>query len=206
MPRKNQQPTETPPRHPSPVMVALAAGGCWSVALGMLLLTDMRTQADVVSWPRIIFMLLVLVASALTFVPIQQRMALPRLALEGIGGMALLCYTLAFVPPPTGWLLSLPDTPVYLLLLVAAFWSSSALNRPFLYALRLRIIKQRARRLDTREARRQSYEIGLVVVGVILLAGLRVLTWISGLLLVLIVLTLELFFLSRFEPMAKLET
>ncbi len=172
----------------------------------MLLLTDMRTQTDMVSLPRALFVLLVLLAAALTFVPAQKRMELPRLAQEGIGGTVLLLYTLAFVPPPTGWLLSLPDMPVYVLLVVAVFLSSSALNRPFLSALRQRVIKQRIRRLDTREARRQSYEIGLVAAGVVVLAALRVLTWISGLLLVLIILTLELFFLSRFEPMAKLET
>ncbi len=45
-------------------------------------------------------------------------------------GSSLLLYTLAFVPPPTGWLLSLPDTPVYLIFAAALFWSASALAMP----------------------------------------------------------------------------
>src|SRR5215207_8824589 len=67
-----------------------------------------------------------LLAGLLTFVPFQRQLGLPGLALEGIAGSFLLLYTLAFVPPPTAWLLALPDTTVYVLLALGLFWSISA--------------------------------------------------------------------------------
>lgn len=158
----------------------------------LLFLVPLRAETGVLSPMRLLFYVLVLAAGLLTFVPVQQRMGLPYLAAEGIGGSALLCYTLACVPPPTEWLLSPPDLPVYSLLIVATFWSVSALVLPFVYALRQRVVKQRVVRLNVGEARRQSYEIGMLAAGMIIFAGLRVLTWISLLLLALILLAIEL--------------
>ncbi|MFN8566220.1 MAG: hypothetical protein U0Z44_01595 [Kouleothrix sp.] len=43
-----------------------------------------------------------------------------------VAGSFLLLYTLAFVPPPTAWLLELPELPVYLLLALGLFWSVGA--------------------------------------------------------------------------------
>jgi uncharacterized iron-regulated membrane protein len=126
-------------------------------------------------------------------------MGLPSLAFEGVGGTALLFYTIAFVPPPTGWLLSLPDLPVYMLLILSLFWTSSAVVLPFVYAAGQRLFKHRARRRDFRRARRQSYEIGLLVACLAVLAALHVLSWVSLLLLVLILVIGELLLLSRIE-------
>lgn len=181
------------------ITLAAAAGLCWAAALALLLLADLYRQTDPFALQRLIFYGLVLAAGLLTFVPIQRAMGLPGLALEGVGGTALLCYTLAFVPAPTGWLLALPDLPVYALLMLALYWSVSAIALPFIYALGQRIFQQRARRLDIRRARRQAHEIGLLAVCVTALAGLRVLTWVSLLLVALILVTAELLFLSRVE-------
>ncbi|MFP4439901.1 MAG: hypothetical protein ACLFVO_21915 [Chloroflexaceae bacterium] len=179
--------------------LALMAGLCWAGALTLLFLADLRAEVSPLAPQRLLFYTLVLAAGLLTFVPIQRHMRLSRLALEGVGGTALLLYTLAFVPPPTGWLLSLPDLPVYVLLILALFWSSAALIRPFLYALGQRIFRQRARRMDVRRSRRQSYEIGLFCACIAILGGLRVMTWVSILLVTLILITAEIFFLSRVE-------
>jgi hypothetical protein len=142
----------------------------------------------------------VLVAGLLTFVPVEQRMELPGLTVEGTGGTVLLLYTLAFVPPPTGWLLSLPDLPVYGLFALAVFWSVAATALPFVHAIRQRVIKQRPRRLSVQESHRQSHEVGFLVASLVVLAGLRVLTVVSFLLLVLIVITSELLMLARSKP------
>jgi hypothetical protein len=179
--------------------LALAAGLCWSGALLLLFLANLSAEADPLAPQRLLFYVLVLTAGGLTFVPIQHGLGLPSLAFEGIGGTALLLYTLAFVPPPTGWLLSLPDLPVYMLLILALFWTSSAVVLPFMYAAGQRLFKHRARRRDVRRARRQSYEIGLLVACLVLLAALRVLSWVSLLLLLLILVIGELLLLSRIE-------
>ncbi len=179
------------------IPLAVAAGLCWAAALALLLLADLHAEAGPLAPQRLLFYTLVLAAGLLTFVPIQRAMGLPRLALEGVGGTALLCYTLAFVPAPTDWLLSLPDLPVYLLFFVALFWSVAAIVLPFIYAIGQRIFQQRARRLDLRRARRQAYGVAAFVSFAAALAGLRVLTWVSLLLLALILITAELLFLSR---------
>jgi hypothetical protein len=179
--------------------LALAAGLCWSGALLLLFLANLNAETDPLAPQRLLFYALVLAAGLLTFVPIQYGMGLPSLAFEGVGGTALLFYTIAFVPPPTGWLLSLPDLPVYMLLILSLFWTSSAVVLPFVYAAGQRLFKHRARRRDFRRARRQSYEIGLLVACLAVLAALHVLSWVSLLLLVLILVIGELLLLSRIE-------
>lgn len=179
------------------LLLALAAGLCWTGALSLLLLANLRAELHPLAAQRVLFYVLVFAAGLLTFVPVQWHMDLPSLALEGVGGTTLLLYTLAFVPPPTGSLLALPDIPVYLLFIAALFWSTSAVALPFIYALGHRVFQQRARQLDVRRAHRQAHEVGLLFACAAVLAGLRVLTWVSLLLLALILVTAELLFLSR---------
>lgn len=181
------------------MLLALMAALCWAGVLFLLFLADLRAELDPLAPQRVFFYVLVLTAGLLTFVPIQIRMRLPRLAFEGVTSTALLCYIIAFVPPPTGWLFALPDLPVYLLFITTLFWSTSALVLPFSYALGQRVFKQRARQMDTRRARRQAYECGLLFALAATLAGLRVLTWVSFLLLALILITAEILLLSRIE-------
>lgn len=180
------------------LLLAVAAGMCWASALGMLL-AGLDQHAPVLSPVRLIFYTLVLAATLLTFVPIQRRLELPGLALEGCGGWFLLAYTVAFVPPPTESLLALPDTPVYLILIVALFWSVSAVALPLLYALGRRIFTQRARQYDQRRARRQAHEVGAFVALCVALAGLRALTPLAVVLVILILVVAELLLLSFIE-------
>ncbi len=176
---------------------ALAAGLCWAGAIALLLLIDLRTEPGWFAPQRLLFYALALGAGLLTFTPVELHMQLPGLAFEGVAGTALLLYTLAFTPPPTGWLLDPPDLPVYALLAIALFWSVAAIMLPFVYALSQRLFKQRARRSDLRRARRQAYEFGVLAACIVVLAGLRVLTWVSILLVILILITAELLFLAR---------
>ena len=186
-------------RHRPMLLLAVAAGLCWACAVILLLSGELGGQKDALAAPRIIFCAIVLLAGLLTFVPAQRQLDLPGLALQGVGGTFCLLYALAFVPPPTGWLLSLPDMPVYLILAAAAFWSSSAISMPPIYALGRRVFRQRARQYDVRRARRQAHEIGALVALCIGLAGLRVLTLVGVGLLMLILVVAELLFLSFVE-------
>lgn len=183
-------------------MLAVAAGLCWAAALAMLLFGGLSPAGAALAPERLLFYALALSAALLTFAPIERVAGLSGLAVEGTVGASLLLYCLAFVPAPTDWLLALPDLPVYGLLLAALLLSVAAVARPFIAALSRRIFQQRARALDARRVRRQSYEVGLLVAVAAALAGLRVLTWVSLLLLALALVIAELLFLSaiRAEP------
>jgi hypothetical protein len=186
-------------RRPPVLLLAVAAGLCWSCAILLLLLGSLDGERDLLATPRLIYYALALAAGLLTFVPVQRQLRLPGLAFEGIAGVFLLLYTLAFVPPPTGWLLSLPDTPVYAIFATAIFWSVSAIMLPLVYALGKRAFRQRARQYDLRRARRQAHEIGALAAALAALAGLRLLTPFGVALVALILIVAEMLFLSFVE-------
>jgi hypothetical protein len=183
-------------------LLAVVAGLCWAAALTLLLFGGLSAQSALLAPERLLFYALALGAALLTFAPIERAAGLSGLTVEGSVGVGLLLYCLAFVPAPSDWLLALPDLPVYGLLLTALLLSMAAISRPFIDALGRRIYQQRARAHDSRRVRRQSYEVGLLVTVAAALAGLRVLTWVSLLLLALALVIAELLFLSaiRAEP------
>lgn len=189
----------TPYRRPA-LLLAVAAGLCWASAIALMLSTGLTVPQDIFFPERIIFIILVVVAGLLTFVPIQRHLQLSGLVVEGVAGTSLLLYTLAFVPSPTDWILSLPDTPVYVLFMVALFWSGSAITLPFIYILGQHLFQRRARRYDIRRARRQAHEVGVLLAACAGLASLRVLTLPSVILIILILIVTEMLFLSFVEP------
>lgn len=189
----------TPYRRPA-LLLAVAAGLCWASAIALMLSTSLAIPQNIFFSERIIFVVLVVLAGLLTFVPIQRHLRISGLVLEGVAGTSLLLYTLAFVPSPTDWILSLPDTPVYVLFMVALFWSGSASTLPFIYILGQRLFQRRTRRYDIRRARRQSHEVGILLAACAGLAGLRVLTLPSVVLIILILIVTEMLFLSFVEP------
>jgi hypothetical protein len=178
------------------LLVAALAGICWAAVLTLLLFGSLSSGAPL-ELQRLIFYGLALAAPLLTFAPIERAMGLTGLTVEGTVGVALLLYTLAFVPAPRDWLLALPELPIYGLLLMALFLCGAALSRPLIHAATTRLFAERARAYDGRRVRRQSYEVGLLLTTVAALAGLRVLTWVSLLLLIVVLLIAELLFLSR---------
>jgi hypothetical protein len=181
-----------------PLVIGLAVLA-WLVALG-LLVTDMQQLAQLGLAPRLLVPLVWGLAAALVFVPLQLRLALPGISWQGIVGYGLLGYLLAFVPAPTSWLLDLPDLPVYLLLFFALFYAISATMLPLTYLTGQRFYKLRIHRLDVGRARRQAYEIGLLIVITLVMAALRVLSPATfGLLLLVMILT-EALLLSQVQP------
>ncbi len=192
------------PRRPGPLMLLLAALGglAWAGALGLLFFGDIDRAREPLSTPRLIYCGLALLAGLLTFAPIQARMRLPGLAFEGVAGAFLTLYMLAFVPPPTQWLLSPPDAPVYVLFAAGLFWLVAAAALPVCYAVGQRVFQARARQYDQRRAVRQAHEAGAAAAIYVLLAGLRILTPLAALLVLLIMVVAEFLFLSfvKAEP------
>lgn len=181
-----------------PLVIGLAVLA-WLVAISLLLAAPERLVVAGVG-PRVLVPVSWGLAAALTFVPIQLRMALPGIGWQSMVGWAMLGYLLAFVPAPTGWLLDLPDLPVYLLLFFATFYTITAAMVPLTYMLGQRFYKLRIHRLDVGRARRQAYEVGLLVVIALVMAGLRVLSPITFGLLALVMLLTEALLLSQVQP------
>jgi hypothetical protein len=181
------------------IPAAIAAGLCWAGALALLGFGGLSPDLALLAPSRLLYCGLVLAAGLFTFVPIERGLAMPGLTVEGVVGVVLLLYGLAFVPPPSAWLLSPPDMPVYALLIGALFLCGAAGSRPFIYAIGQRLFKDRVRALDMRRVRRQSYELGLLLAALAALAGLRVFNWVSLLLLALALSIAELLFLARFR-------
>ncbi|NJN16670.1 MAG: hypothetical protein HC822_10555 [Oscillochloris sp.] len=195
--------TETTSNAVSPVrlrlLLAVAAGLCWAAAISLLLFGNLAPGLNWLAPARMLFSGLVVVAGMLTFVPLERGLGLPGLTVEGVIGSSLLLSMLAFVPAPTGSLLELPDLPVYTMLLVGLMLSGAAVVRPFLYAVGQRIFSQRARARDVGRVRRQSYEFGVWLAALTALAGLRVLNWVSLLLITTAFVIAELLLLSLFK-------
>ncbi len=191
------------PRPQISLLLAALAGLCWAAALALLLFGGLAVGDALFSLQRIFFYALALAAPLLTFAPIERAMGLSGLTVEGTLGAMLLLNCLAFVPAPSDWLLALPDLPVYGLLIMALFLCGAAVMRPFIHAATARLFQARARVYDSRRVRRQSYELGLLLATVAALAGLRVLTWVSLLLLAVALVIAELLFLSQVRTEAS---
>lgn len=184
----------------TPVVAGLAMVA-WIVALGLLFAGDSALTNRVDS-PRATLAVSWALAAIITFLPIQIRLGLPGLGWQGLVGWTLLGYVLAFVPPPTGWLLDLPDLPVYLLLFVALFFATAAATLPLTFLAGRQLYQRRMHRSDLRRARRQAYELGVLAVTLAVLAGLRVLSLMTGALLVAIFVLVETLLLSQVAPEA----
>ncbi len=184
---------------PAKAFVIGLAALAWLAAISLLLAAPERLTVAGLA-PRLLVPFSWALAAGLTFIPVQLRLALPGVGWQGIAGFALLGYLLAFVPAPTGWLLDLPDLPVYLLLFVAMFYAVTAAMTPLTYLLGQRFYKLRIHRLDVGRARRQAYEVGLLLVVVLVMAALRVLSLITFGLLALVVILTEALLLSQVQP------
>lgn len=191
-----QQPAVDQPATPLLLVLAVLAGLAWAAALALIFFGEIDRAHNPLATPRIIFCALALAAGLLTFIPLQLRLRLPGLALQGVAGAFLTLYCLAFVPAPTDWLLSPPDVPVYTIFAAALFWLVSSAALPIIFTIGQRVFRQRARQYDMRRARRQSHAAGVAVVLCILLAGLRILTPLAVLLIFLIVVVSEFLFLA----------
>ena len=180
-------------------VVALIAVAAW-IAAALTLTTGLANALPSLGSPRQIVVGAWLGAALLSFAPLQWRLGLGGLAWQGAFGWTLLGYLLAFTPPPTGELVELPDLPVYLLLFLALFYAVASAFFPVAFLVGQRLFSSRLQRLDVRRARRQGYEAGLFIVGLLALSGLRVLTIWTGLLLLIVVVLLETLLISQVPP------
>lgn len=136
----------------------------------------------------------------LTYVPMEYYFRARGLAMRGVLGLLLIVQVVLYVPIPQNSLLWLPDVPVYLMVSCALYWVLSTLCVPLTYVIGQLLFRQRARRYDVRRAWRQASEIGLMVVGLFGLLGLRALTPLLIIPWILMIVIAEVLFLSFVEP------
>lgn len=176
-------------------LIALTALVAWAAALGLLLAEPARLPNATIL--RIILPLTWALAAAMTFIPLQHTLGASGLGWQGIVGWTLLGHVLAFVPAPTGSLLVLPELPSYLLLYLAVFYSVATAAVPLAWLFARRRIADPFHQV--RRARRQSYELAMLVVIIMVLAALRVLTlWALGI-LILVTILIEALLVSRIQ-------
>ncbi|MEF3275370.1 MAG: hypothetical protein K6356_13430 [Chloroflexus sp.] len=190
------EPEQTEPSGRGLLTLGLFAGLGWALIIGMVLGLDLGRGPNLLSPIHLFFHGMALATGILTFFPLEQRLELPGLTVEGTLGSWLLLVTLAIVPAPTGSLLDPPDTPVYGLMIFAVFLFVAALVRPVIAILSRRWLALKAWALDNRRVRREAYEVGLFAALVLALAALRALDPIKLFALAVMLVLVEIIFLS----------
>lgn len=135
-----------------------------------------------------------------TFAPVESHLRVHGLTVRGMFGMVLLTHVVVYVPAPTHSLLSLAEIPVFVIVGMSLLWTVGSLAMPVLYVIGKRVFQRRSRRYDVRRAWRQSTELGTLVMGCVVLVGLRAFTPMLAGLWVLMLLFAEYIFLSYIEP------
>ncbi len=183
-PQQTFEPTTLPPAweeerpgepwRDKPLLIILALLA-WLTALAFLLTTP-SSVAQIGALPRLLTPLVWGLAGGVTFLPLQKRLGLRDIGWQGIVGWGLLGYLLAFVPAPSGSLFDLPEVPVYLLFYIAIFYATTTATMPLIYLLSQHFHKRPLHGGELHQIRRQAYCVGLFVVAVLVLAGLRMLS------------------------------
>ncbi len=176
--------------------VLIVAAACWVLA-GVLIAQGVGMTGNPFGPARWLVWGALALAGLATFGPLERWLELPGLTAAGVWSLLLFGTVLAYVPPPTHDIRSLPDIPPYLLLMLGLGALVRACTLPVLYGLGQRFFTQRAWRYDARRARRQAVLCGIFSAVLVLLAGLRAISILSVVLTVLILCVAELLFLAR---------
>lgn len=176
------------------LFIILAALNAW-LALGYLVFAVDAGSLPASDYRVPATMILLLLAPALTFIPLARLLNVALYEVEGILGWASFGFVLTFVTPGTS--LTRTEFLIFLLPLVVVIATMASLVS---YAFGYRIYRGTASQRDFLRARRQGYGVGLVVVALFLLHGIQVLSLVTGVLLVTIAVLCEVVMLSRARP------
>jgi hypothetical protein len=176
------------------LFIVLAGLNAW-IALGYLVFVVDAGSLPASDYRVPATMFLLLLAPALTFIPLARLLNAALYEVEGLLGWASFGFVLTFVTP--GPSLTRTEFLIFLLPLVVVIATIATLVS---YAFGYRIYRGTAAQRDFLRARRQGYVVGLVVVALFLLHGIQVLSLVNGALLVTIAVLCEVVMLSRDRP------
>jgi hypothetical protein len=164
----------------------------WLAVVWLIVDYDVGSVTAFAQWDRAVAYALFIFAPLITFMPIARALQIPLYDLEAVVGWSTLLYVLTFINPG-----ETPALPVLLLFLISLMMSLATIFTLVSYAIGYRLLTRRSQQYDFLRARREGYLVSMFIVGCLLLHVLNVLTIINGTLLLLIVLLLEIFLLSR---------
>ncbi len=178
-------------------MLGLAglAGFAWAGLVGLIFLLN-TGQYDFWFPGRLVAYVLLIVAPALTFVPIGRALEFPLYGYWAVASWAIFGYVLAFVPtePGRGW--NANSGPLGLLLL-SLFMVTATIGLPVFYRLGFRLFSRKVEQYDLSRARREAVLAGAYVMLLAFLLLVSALNLLNAVSLLLAFIVLELLILTR---------
>ena len=177
------------------LFIAALAGLTWAGLVGLIFLLNTGSY-DFWFPGRIVVYVLLLLAPALTFMPIARILEFPLYGYWAVASFALFGYVLAFVPsdPNKGWS---SNSGGLGLLLISLFMVTITIFLPIFYRLGFKLFARKVEQYDLSRARREAILAGLCI---LMLAFLRIvgsLNLLIGVALVLAFIVFEMLILSR---------
>lgn len=164
-------------------------------ALGVLVVVREAGETRLLSPVGMLTCVLMILAPALTFIPLATRLRAPLYDLEATVGWATLGFVLTFIEP--GDPISRGQFLIFILPLIVAVASITTLVA---YLFGRRVSGGPARPELFLRARRQGYLLAIAAVAMLLLNTFGVLTPINGALLILVAVLAETLFQARSRP------
>lgn len=179
-------------------VIAAFAGLTWAGIVGLVFLLDAGDYNNFWFPARVVTYILLLIAPALTFMPLGRAMGLRFYGYWSVLSWATFGFVFAFLTPDPAKGRD-ENLSALVLLLVCFFAVLVSLFLPICYAVGLNLFARayRPARYDLGRATREAVLLAIYCIFIAFLQLLGSLTWLYAVLLLLIVLVLELLILSR---------
>jgi hypothetical protein len=177
------------------LLIAGLAGLTWAGLVGLIFLLN-AGQYDFWFPGRIVVYVLLLLAPALTFMPIGRILDFPLYGYWAVISFALFGYVLAFVPsdPTKGWS---SNTGGLGLLLISVFMVTITIFLPIFYRLGFKLFSRKVEQYDLSRARREAVLAGLCILLISFLRIVGALNLLIGVALILAFIVFEMLILTR---------
>jgi hypothetical protein len=146
---------------------------------------------------RIVFYFLLLLAPALTFVPMALRLKWYFFAPYAVVGWAVFGFLLAFIPPPLAVLTQRQSPLAVWYYFLDLFVVLTTILAPIAHVAGLRFLSSRAHQRDFARAWREAGFLAFYIVGLAIARNLGLITWPIILLGLLFLVLVEALFLAR---------
>lgn len=184
--------------------LGITAGISWAAWIYFLFLFEVGSIAAPAHPWRIVAYLLLVLAPALTFIPVALRLNWPLFAPYAVVAWVAFGYLLAFLPPPQALVSQAtrePLSPESVLrmwyVFPVFFLVLTTILAPLSYAIGRRLFVSRTHQRDRGRAWREAILLSLYAVGLLIGRTLGFLTWPIALLSLLFLALVEALFLAR---------
>jgi hypothetical protein len=176
--------------------LGITAGICWAAWIYFLFIFDVGAIPSAWDPWRIAFYFLLLLAPAITFIPISQWLGWRFFGPYATLGWAAFGYLLAFVRPTAVLLEEAPLLSLWYFFLVL-FVVLTTILAPLAHTIGLRLFTSRTHQRDLMRAWREAGLLSLYLVGLAIGRGSGLLNWPIALLSLLFLVLVEALFLAR---------